>query len=60
MLSSNAILGFWSRETVYLDGVNSNEYVDFLNGGTNFLHIKRTKPLHGLMTMGAGICQARP
>jgi hypothetical protein len=35
-----SILGFWSRETVYLNGVNSVEYVDFLNNGTNFLELK--------------------
>lgn len=36
---NKAIVGFWSRETVFLNGVNSLEYVDFLNG-TNFLNIK--------------------
>ncbi len=36
----DSITGFWSREMVYLNGVNSVEYVDFLNGGTNFLEIK--------------------
>jgi len=41
--NAEQLLGFWSRETVYLNGVNSNAYVDFLNGGTNFLDIKRDK-----------------
>jgi len=41
--STTSILGFWSRETVYLNGVNSIEYVDFLNDGTNFLNIKKDK-----------------
>jgi hypothetical protein len=35
----DSLIGFWSVETVYLNGVNSLEYVDFLNGG-NFLEIK--------------------
>lgn len=38
--NANDIIGIWSRETVYLNEVNSNEYVDFLNNGTNFLHLK--------------------
>jgi hypothetical protein len=41
--STHSITGFWSRETVYLNGVNSIEYVDFLNNGTNFLSIKNDK-----------------
>jgi hypothetical protein len=39
-IKPDSLIGFWSRETVYLNGTNSNEYVDFLNGGTNFLEIK--------------------
>ncbi|HYG02337.1 MAG TPA: hypothetical protein VD927_07815 [Chryseosolibacter sp.] len=39
--NSDAIVGFWSRQSVYLNGVNSNEHADFLNGGTNHLHIRK-------------------
>ena len=39
-ISPDTIIGFWSRETVYLNGVNSIAYVDFLNGGTNYINIK--------------------
>jgi hypothetical protein len=37
---AESIVGFWSRETVYFNGVNSVEYVDFLNNGTNYLELK--------------------
>lgn len=46
------IQGFWSRETVYLNGENSNKYVDFLNDGTNFLHIKQDKTFARAYDMG--------
>ena len=39
----DSIVGLWSREIVYLNGVNSNEYVDFLNNGTNFLNLYKDK-----------------
>lgn len=37
------LVGIWSRETVFLNGVNSAAYVDFLNNGTNFLDLKTNK-----------------
>lgn len=40
---TNPIIGMWERETVYLNGVNSAQYVDFLNNETNFLQIKPDK-----------------
>jgi hypothetical protein len=39
-IKADSLIGFWSRETVYLNGVNSAEYVDFLNDGNGFLEIK--------------------
>jgi hypothetical protein len=38
-VQENSIVGFWHRETVYLNGINSAEYFDLLNG-TSFLSIK--------------------
>jgi hypothetical protein len=46
------MIGFWSRETVYLNEVNSNEYVDFLNNGTNFLDLKEDKIFHRAYDIG--------
>jgi len=40
---AESIIGMWSRETVYLNGDNSVEYVDFLNNGTNYLELKNDK-----------------
>lgn len=48
----NDVIGFWSRETVYLNEVNSNEYVDFLNNGTNFLDLKEDKIFHRAYDLG--------
>src|SRR6187549_1975069 len=50
--NTNSILGFWSRETVYLNGVNSSQYVDFLNGDTNFLNIKKDKTFERAYDLG--------
>jgi hypothetical protein len=46
------LIGFWSRETVYLNEVNSNEYVDFLNNGTNFLDLREDKVFHRAYDIG--------
>lgn len=48
----NDMIGFWSRETVYLNEVNSNEYVDFLNDGTNFLDLREDKVFHRAYDIG--------
>lgn len=48
----NDMIGFWSRETVYLNEVNSNEYVDFLNDGTNFLVLREDKMFHRAYDIG--------
>jgi hypothetical protein len=50
--SVHSILGFWSRETVYLNGVNSIEYVHFLNNGNNFLDIKKDKTFERAYDIG--------
>jgi hypothetical protein len=50
--SAQDLIGFWSRETVYLNEVNSNEYVDFLNNGTNFLDLKEDKIFHRAYDLG--------
>jgi hypothetical protein len=50
--NANDIIGFWSRETVYLNDVNSNEYVDFLNNGTNFLDLKEDKIFYRAYDIG--------
>jgi hypothetical protein len=50
--SAESILGFWSIETVYLNGVNSIAYVDFLHNGTNFLNIKKDKTFERAYDVG--------
>lgn len=50
--NDNDIIGLWSRETVYLNEVNSSEYVDFLNNGTNFLYLKEDKVFHRAYDIG--------
>jgi hypothetical protein len=42
VIEPNSLIGFWNRETVYLNGVNSIEFVDFLNGG-NYLEMKEDR-----------------
>ena len=50
--NANDVIGFWSRETVYLNEINSNEYVDFLNNGTNFLDLKEDWVFHRAYDIG--------
>ena len=40
--NTEALVGFWALETVYMNDVNSAAYIDFLNGG-NYLHLKKDK-----------------
>jgi hypothetical protein len=41
-IQADSVIGFWSRETVYLNGVNS----DFLSGHNSFLEIKKDKTFY--------------
>lgn len=45
IVESNALIGTWQTENVFLNGVNSNVHVDFLNDGIN-LAIKEDRSFY--------------